>query len=120
MSREIRYLEDKDIVVLRTSGTYKLEEEVDTLKKMALKLKEHDCNKSLFDHRKTHVIARTMSSYERPSIYEELWGDRSAQAAIVFREITEEYRFLETVCRNQVWYVRIFKDYDKAIAWLTG
>lgn len=68
VNREIQYLEDKDIVMLRTSGTYELEAEVETLKKMASKLKENNCNRCIFDHRETNVIAKTMRSYERPAV----------------------------------------------------
>ena len=117
--REIRYLEDTDIVQLRTSGTYDLEAEVDTLKRMASRLKEHNCNRCLFDHRQTKVIARTLNSYERSALYDALWGDRSTRAAIVFKEINKDFRFLETSIRNRGWNVRIFDDYDAAINWLS-
>ena len=75
MNRKIEYIEDIDIVLLKTSGTYELEKEVETLKEMASKLKEHNCNRCIFDHRETKVIARTMPSYDRSAVYEELWGD---------------------------------------------
>ena len=119
MTIKIEYIEDKDIVLLRTSGTYELEKEVETLKKMATKLKEHNCNRCIFDHRETNVIARTVESYERPAIYEDLWGDRTISAAIVFRELNDDSQFLENVCRNRGWNVRIFDDYDTAIDWLS-
>lgn len=119
MIRRIEYIEDKDIVLLKTSGTYELEAEVETLKKMASKLREHNCGKCIFDHRETNVIARTMKSYERPGIYEELWGDHTIRAAVVFREIDEDAKFLENVCRNRGWNVKIFEDYDIAIDWLS-
>jgi len=118
MCRIIKYLEDKDIVLLRTSGTYILEAEVETLKKMASKLKEYNCNRCIVDHRETNVIAKIDKSFERSVLYEEIFGDRSTRAAIVFRELNKDFQFLETVVRNRGWNVRIFNDYDAAIDWL--
>ena len=86
MGRKFEYLEDKDLVLLRTSGTYELEAKKEPLKIMASKPKKHNCNRCIFDHRETNVIASTMKSYERSAVYEELWGDRSTRAAIVFKE----------------------------------
>jgi hypothetical protein len=119
MTREITYLEDKGVVQLRTSGTYEMEAEVETLERMAAELRKHNCNKCIFDHRETDVIARTMTSYDRSALYEEIWGDRSTRAAIVFKELNEDFRFLETVLRNRGWSVRIFDDYDAAMDWLS-
>ncbi len=112
-------MEDKDIVLLTTSGTYELGAEVETLKRMASKLKEHNCSRAIFDPSKSNVIARTMESYEKPALYEEIWGDHSISAAIVFRELNEDFRFLETAVRNWGWNVRVFDDYDAAIDWLS-
>ena len=119
MLRDIEYLENKDIVRLRTSGTYELEAEVGTLVKMASTLKECSCNRCLFDHRETDVIARTISSYERSALYDKIWGDRSTRAAIVFKELNASFRFLETTVRNRGWNLRIFDDYDAAVNWLS-
>ena len=118
MCRIIKYLDEKDIVLFRTSGTYELEAEVETLKEIAAKLKKHNCNRFIVDHRETNVIADPVKSFERSALYEEIWGDRSTRAAIVFRELNEDYQFFETVVRNRGWNVRIFDDYDAAIGWL--
>jgi hypothetical protein len=56
---------------------------------------------------------------KRAYVYEEIWGDRSTRAAIVFRELNKDFQFLETVCRNRGWNIRIFDDYDVAIDWLS-
>ena len=119
MSTEFEYLEEKNIVLIRTSGSYELEAEMETLKKAASKLREHNCNRCIFDHRETNVIARIMSSFNRPAVYDDLWGDSSVYAALVFRELNEDLEFYETVCRNRCWNVRIFNDYDAAIDWLS-
>lgn len=120
MSKKFEYLEDKDIVLVTTSGSYELEAEVETVRKAISKLKEHNCNKCIFDHRATNAIARTMDSYKRPTEYEDLGLERNVRTAIVFRELNEDLKFYETVCKNRGWNVRIFIDYDAAIDWLDG
>ena len=122
MLREISYLEDLDIVQLRTSGTYELSSEVDTLRKLATALKKHQCRKILADHRLANVIAETFETYGRPTLYEEIWGDESTisqiRTAVVFNEITDDYRFYETVLQNRGWNLNIFDDYEHALTWL--
>jgi len=123
MLREISYLEDLDVVQLRTSGTYELSVETETLKGLAAALREHRCRNILADHRQADVIAKTMKSYERPFLYEQIWGDSETisqiKTAVVFKEITDDYRFYETVLQNRGWNLTIFDDYDEALNWLT-
>ena len=124
MLREITYLEEFDVLRLRTSGVYRLDGEIETLKRLAAALKQRACRRLLIDHRRTEVITRTIDTLERPAEYEHIWGDpatvRSIRSAIVFAEINESYRFLETVIRNRGWNTRIFDDYDEALACLIG
>lgn len=119
MQREIEYLKDKDIVLITTSGTYILAEEVETLRRLMAKLTECNCNKCLFDHRKTHVIAKTLESYDRSRLYQEIVSNRTIRAAIVLRELHADYQFYETTVRNRGWDVKIFDAYDTAMEWLT-
>jgi hypothetical protein len=81
--------------------------------------KEHHCNRLLFDHRETNVIARVMGSYDRPVKYQEFGLDHSARLAILLREASDDMKFYETVCNNRGWQAQLFTDYDAAIAWLT-
>ena len=118
MSREVKYLEDKDIVVARTSGSYELEAEIDTLKDVIAKLSEHNCKRCIFDHRETTVIAKTMGSFNRPGLYNDLGLGRSVSMAIVLRELNDDLKFYENVCVNRGWKVHIFDDYDAALDWL--
>lgn len=120
MIKAVEYLEEKDIVVIRTSGSYELEAEIETLKKVISKLNEHNCNRCIFDHRATSVIARTMGSYNRPELYWDLGLKHSVKMAIVLRELNNDLRFYETVCVNRGWRVKIFNDYDAAVDWLAG
>ncbi len=123
MLREITYLPEADIVQLRTDGTYVLHAEIETLERLAVALKKHDCRKLLIDHRQTTVIAPALDTYDRPDQYARIWGDSSTlnqiKTAIVFHEINEDYQFLENVIRNRGWDLRIFTEYETALDWLS-
>lgn len=118
MDRRIEYLEDQDIVQVTTKGVYELGSELETVKATVDKLKEHNCNKCLFDHRKTEVIVRTMEAYDRPQVYRTLGLDGTESLAHVFSEVTDDLKFYETVCTNRGWRVQTFDDYGAAINWL--
>ena len=119
MNSEFEYLEDKDIVLVRTSGSYDLGAEEDTVRKAIAKLEEHNCSRCIFDHRATNVIARTMDSFNRPELFGDLGLERFVRTALVFRELTEDVTCYENVCVNRGWQVRAFDDYDAAIDWVT-
>lgn len=119
MSQKIYYLKDHDVVVFKTSGTYELGKEIPAVRKVMEALRTHNCNKCLTDHRDTHVIADITDAFDRSDLYEEYWGDRTTSLAVVYKEITDNYRFLEDACRNRGWNLRSFTDYDEALKWLS-
>ncbi|UCH83031.1 MAG: hypothetical protein JSW50_11235 [Candidatus Latescibacterota bacterium] len=119
MEREFEYLEDKEIVIVRATGSYELSAEIDTVKKIASKLKEHNCSRLLIDFRAAHIAAKTMDIFDRPKAYGDHGIERSIRAAIVCKELSNDLRFYETVCLNRGWSVNIFDDYDAGIEWLT-
>ena len=118
MNRKVEYLNAENIVVARTSGSYALETEIETLKEVIALLNQHDCDKCIFDHRETTVIARTMGSFSRPGLYEELGLKRSVNMAIVAQELNDDLAFYENVCVNRGWKVRLFDKYNAALEWL--
>ena len=120
MGRDIRYDAKDDIVVARTAGQYILEQEIDTVQKVLAQMQRHDCSRCLFDHRNADVVARTLEAYDRPKVYEQLGIGHGVKMAIVSREKQHELKFYETVCVNRGWNVRVFRDYDQAVAWLGG
>lgn len=118
MNRKVEYLNAENIVVARTSGSYALETEIETLKEVIALLNQHDCDKCIFDHRETIVIARTMGAFSRPGLYEELGMKRSVNMAIVAQELSDDLAFYENVCVNRGWKVRLFDNYNAALEWL--
>ena len=119
MNSEFEYLEDKDIVLVRTVGSNEFSTEIDTVNEVASNLKKHNCNRLLFDFRASNLIANTMDIFDRPEIYGSLGIERSIKSAIVVKELNANMRFYETVCQNRSWNFKIFDDYDASIDWLT-
>ncbi|MCP4575268.1 MAG: hypothetical protein GY846_03145 [Deltaproteobacteria bacterium] len=72
MKREFTFLADQDIVLLKTSGSYQFEKEIETIKKSMAKLKEHSCSRLLVDHREADVSSNFFNIYERPKVYLDL------------------------------------------------
>jgi hypothetical protein len=118
MKHELEYLADKDIVLLKTSGSYKFEKEFETIKKALAKLTEHNCKRLLVDHRAANVNSGFINIYERPNVYDDIGINKFISAACVYSELNSDLRFYEDVCQNRGWNVRVFDDYAAAIEWL--
>jgi len=118
MSRSIEYLSDCDIVLVRTSGSYVLNEELATVRAAIAALKKHHCSKCLFDHRQTDVVAETMEAYERSTQYQKIGLEPQMRIASLLREITPDLEFYRNAAVTRGWNVEIFDNFDKALEWL--
>jgi len=119
-ARNIQYSEDDGFVLVKTTGTYVLASEIDTLKKAYLLATTKQCKRLLFDHREAFVSAPTMQSYDRPNVYGEIGFDRSFKLATLVNEICADLKFYETVCQNRGWQMRVFDDFVNAVDWLNS
>ena len=119
MNAIFEYLEDKCIVQITITGTYDFDSEPEVLKKLVLLHEEHNSKRSLFDFREGTIVAKILTTYSRPKLYEELGIKRSRKAAILLKELNEDLQFWENVTVNRGWNIKLFIDYDAAIEWLT-
>ncbi len=118
MNMEFEYLKDKDIVLVKTSGIYNLTKEIESAKEMVSKLKEHNCNRCLIDHRDSKIISPIVDVYNRPKEYTKIGVERSLITAIVFKKLNDDLQFYEEICQSRGWNIAVFDDYDAAITWL--
>ena len=120
-SVEYNYLADENVVVATVSGRFDLAdaETIEHIKTSIAKLNEYDCSKYLVDHRMSEFICGTFIAYDRPGLLESLGLKHWVKMAGVSNKITKQIHFLETVVRNRGWMLRVFTDYDEALAWLT-
>jgi len=115
----VEKLNGTDFVWIRTADVYDLVGELETVQRAIQVAKSHNCNRLLFDHRETNVVAQVMGAYDRPAKYKEFGLDRSAKLAILLREVSDDMKFYETVCNNRGWRAQLFTDYHAAVDWLT-
>lgn len=118
--RQIKYLPELDIVLVVTFGRYILGQEIDTLKQALEVAQCNNCKHLLFDHRNATVEVKTLEGYDRPSVYEDIGFDRSVKLASLVNMVDEGLKFYETVCYNRGWQMKVFGNYETALAWLTG
>jgi len=72
----------------------------------------------LIDHSETTFLFSFLDYYARPSINEKLGISRKFRTAMIFAELTENTKFMETVFINRGYNLRHFADIEKAKAWL--
>ena len=118
MSAKFEYLPEDEVLLIRTSGTYNLEFQIDLLKEIIVKAKEYNCERFLVDHRETEIIIKTLPTYSRPALFDELEFKRTWRAAMVVKELNNDTQFYETVFKNRGWQIKVSDDYDAAMNWL--
>ena len=83
------------------------------------------CFLILGDYREATLKLSTFEIYEVPKIFMNTVtpidiSEREVKRALVVTEITEDFRFLETVSANRGQPARLFTDVDEARTWLLG
>lgn len=114
----LSHLEDKGIILVQTSGKHDLYSLTEMVKVVGEKFREYQCGKCLIDHRKADVSMKTLPSYKRPQLYNEIGFSHNQKGAILFKELSDDHRFYENACQNRGWNVRVFDDYEEALKWL--
>ena len=80
---------------------------------------EYKCLTHLVDHRETTFDLGFLDYFNSPAINQRLGVSRSFKTAMVFAQLTENTRFMETVFKNRGYNLRHFTDIDEARVWLT-
>jgi hypothetical protein len=119
MEVTVTYHEDRAICSVRIVGTITNRDDVRCFFGQALPiLEEHGGTRVLFDLRNAEIAAGTMETYYTAAD-PGAWGwKRHYKAAVVYSNITERERFLETVGVNRGILIHIFDDIDEAFSWL--
>jgi len=116
----ITYLNDEDILVIKTKGAMRSTDSNEMVRAIVDAAAKHQCLKHLVDYREMEFEFRPMEYYERPSVVEKLGVTRAFRTAMVFRQLTKETIFMETVFQNRGYQFRHFTDILEAKAWLKG
>lgn len=121
MPYTIHFLEDKRIVIIENIGKISSEE----FEKQSVEALELGRNKntSLFLADSTQIAGRItpLELLDFPDMYERIGAPKTTKLAVIIPEnliVQENIKFLETVCLNRGWQVKIFETKDLAIDWL--
>ncbi|HCB01795.1 MAG TPA: hypothetical protein DEP19_05380 [Anaerolineae bacterium] len=120
MEWKIEYLADEKLLYIKTKGVLTKEEANSMLRDVVQAMGKYACQKQLVDHRDTVFELTILEYYERPDINKEIGMPYTWKIAMVFKELTENTRFMETVFRNRGYNFRQFDDIDEARAWVLG
>src|SRR5690606_34599354 len=113
MEWTIDYLADEEILYIKTKGRLTKEDANAMLRDVVQAMEEHGCYKQLVDHRETVFELSTFQYYERPDVNREIGMSYSWKIAMIFKELTENTRFMETVFRNRGYNFHQFDDMEE-------
>lgn len=114
----IEYLPQENLLLVKTKGKMDVPSANAMVKAVADAAVEHQCFVHLIDHRETTFAFSLMDFFDRPYINEKLGISRRFKTAMVFKELTSDTRFMETVFQNRGYNLRHFTDMEEARNWL--
>ena len=118
MEWTIEYIAEQQLIYIKTKGILTNENANLMIKDVVQEMAKHECLKQIVDHRETIFELSVREYYERPDINKEIGISYSWKIAMVFKELSENTRFMETVFRNRGYNFHQFDDIDKAMEWL--
>jgi hypothetical protein len=120
MEWTIKYNPSGRFLYVKTKGVLTREDADAMVGEIAATAERHQCWNQVVDHRETVFALRLFEYYERPGRVEKIGMPRRSKIAMVFRKLTADTQFMETVFRNRGYNLRQFDDLEKARAWVTG
>jgi hypothetical protein len=114
----IEHLPQENMLLVKTMGQMDVPSANAMVKAVADAATKTQCYVHLIDHRETTFAFSLMDFFDRPRINEKLGVSRRFKTAMVFKELTTDTRFMETVFQNRSYNLRHFTDIDEAKAWL--
>lgn len=118
MDWKIEYIAKQELIYIKTKGILTRESANAMLKEVVQFMEQYKCCKQLVDHRETTFELSVMEYYERPQINKDIGMSYSWKIAMVFKELTENTRFMETVFRNRGYNFQQFDDIEEAREWV--
>ena len=118
MEWNIEHNAEQDILVVTYTGAFTEDETKEVAKKVFDTAYEQNCKRILFDHLKAAPLFSLTDIFERASQLDRLNIRPGTQLAFVHEGPTRLYNLTEVVLSFRGYNMRVFEDYDEAIAWL--
>jgi hypothetical protein len=125
MSYSVTYDGEHQLVLIVIQGTIDITEIRSLTTEVARLAKEHACFRVLNDFRAATLSASTMEIYNLPKLVSKQISAAGLQIypfkrALVFAQASADLSFFEAVSVNQAQNVRLFRDIEEAMQWLSG
>lgn len=114
----VKYDKDNNCVCVSVHGDFQLSVMRPMIKEVRSLLTKHNSNTILNDMREAKLVESTTGTFNMPGIASKYGIKRSIKRAIVVSAISPEFKFFETVFRNQGNIVRVFDQMVEARKWL--
>ena len=117
---KIEHLPEENILLVKSKGQMDMPSANAMVKAIVDAAGEYQCFVHLIDHREMNFALSLSDYYDRPAINEKLGMSRRFKTAVVFSQLTQDTKFMETVFRNRGYILQHFTDMEEAKAWLKG
>lgn len=122
MDYTVAYDRGHGICTVRVTGRVQRPRDSMKLQQLARDISESEGHlRFLFDMRQAQVIGGTVEAYQTGTVPVDV-DRRQAhhQVALVYSGDLADHKFMETVAVNRGYSLRVFDDYDQAVAWLSS
>jgi len=118
MSYEIDYINEQDYIVVTVTGDFGLSSLKEMAADVAGSIERHGCSRILNDMREARLTGNSFNIYNMPKTASQAGIGPRCRRALLVKERTSDFHFLETVFINQGHIVKLFTDLDEALRWL--
>lgn len=114
------YIEDQEMVLVKTKGIADAQSSSQMSKSISQFMRKQRARRCLIDHTEIEMIeGKTLEIYQRPNEIIKLGIPFNIRiAAVILPMHAEHFQFLETVSLNRGIGYQVFFDRDKAEKWL--
>ena len=120
MDWKIEYLESEEILYIKTKGVMTAEAANLMVSEIVKAAEYHQCDRQIVDHRETSFAFSFLQYYERPEVNAKIGISPKWKIAMVFKELSQDTYFMETVFRNRGYNFFQFDDVQKAREWVVS
>ncbi len=114
----IEYLAKIDVIYVKTRGVLTMKNSNQMVREVVAAMAQYQCFKHIVDHRETEFTLTIADTYQRPATNEGIGLSHRSKIAMIFRELNENTRFMETVFNNRGYNFRQFSSLEEAKNWM--
>ncbi|MBK8783202.1 MAG: hypothetical protein IPO22_15670 [Anaerolineales bacterium] len=118
MEWNIKYSLDEHLIYVKTKGILTVESANLMVEDIVKAAACHQCDNQIVDHRETTFALQLFEYYERPEVNSKIGISPRWNIAMIFKELTSNTLFMETVFRNRGYNFCQFDDIGKARKWV--